>query len=75
MSELMVTPVVTAHPTDPVQEIMTIMTRKRLRHLPVMEGGFVVGIVSIGDIVNSRLAEKIQENQILQDIARWPRVA
>jgi CBS domain-containing protein len=73
--ELMVTPVATARPTDPVHRVMTIMTQGRIRHLPVLDDEIIAGIVSVGDVVKSRLAEKIHENQVLQDIARWPRVA
>jgi CBS domain-containing protein len=43
---------VTVTPDDTVEECMRLMTDKRIRHLPVMEGANVVGIVSIGDLVN-----------------------
>jgi CBS domain-containing protein len=59
-------------PTDSVLRAMTIMTELRVRHLPVMLRGSVVGLISIGDTVKARLDEKISENRILQDIARWP---
>jgi CBS domain-containing protein len=68
--ELMAVDVPTAAPDDSVQSTMRVMTEQRARHLPVLDGGRVVGIVSIGDIVKSRLAEKIQENAVLQDIVR-----
>jgi CBS domain-containing protein len=49
---------------------MQLMTEKRARHVPVVDADRMIGVVSIGDIVKSRLNEKIQENGILQDIAR-----
>jgi CBS domain-containing protein len=44
--------VVTVTPDDSVEECMRLMTEKRVRHLPVVEGTNVVGIISIGDLVN-----------------------
>lgn len=61
-------PVVTLE--DSVQFAMRVMTEKRARHVPVVDANRMIGVVSIGDIVKSRLNEKIQENGILQDIAR-----
>jgi CBS domain-containing protein len=61
-------PVVTLQ--DTVQSAMHVMTAKRVRHLPVVDGGRTMGVVSIGDVVKSRLDEKTQENSVLQDIAR-----
>jgi signal-transduction protein with cAMP-binding, CBS, and nucleotidyltransferase domain len=46
------------------------MTTTRARHVPIVEWGRVIGIVSIGDVVKSRLDEKTQENTVLQDLAR-----
>jgi len=55
---------------DTVQSVMQIMTATRARHVPIVEWGRVIGIVSIGDVVKSRLDEKTQENTVLQDLAR-----
>jgi CBS domain-containing protein len=55
---------------DTVQSVMEVMTATRTRHVPVVQHGRVIGIVSIGDIVKSRLDEKTQENAVLQEIAR-----
>jgi CBS domain-containing protein len=57
---------------DSVHDAMAIMTEQRVRHLPVIANASVVGLISIGDTVKARLAEKIAENIVLQDIARWP---
>jgi CBS domain-containing protein len=50
--EVIGTPPVTATPTDTIEACMKLMTAHRVRHLPVLEGGRVVGLVSIGDLVN-----------------------
>lgn len=49
--------VVTCTPTDSVADLMAEMTNRRIRHLPVVDHGRLVGIVSIGDLVKSRLDE------------------
>jgi CBS domain-containing protein len=49
--EIMTKDLVTAHPGDSVGECLTVMTEKRVRHLPVIEGEKMVGLVSIGDLV------------------------
>ena len=51
--DIMTTELVTVHPDDDIEECMELFTDKRVRHLPVIEKGKVVGIVSIGDIVKS----------------------
>jgi CBS domain-containing protein len=51
--EIMEKDVVTVRPEQRVEECMAIMTERRVRHLPVIEGGKLVGIVSIGDLVKS----------------------
>ncbi len=60
-----------ATPEDSVTHVMQIMTDDRLRHMPVMSRGRLVGVISIGDILKSRLAEKDQEAAVLRDIARF----
>ena len=49
--DIMTQELMTAHSTDSVSECMRVMTDKRVRHLPVMEGSKMIGIVSIGDLV------------------------
>ncbi|MHA1536928.1 MAG: CBS domain-containing protein [Alphaproteobacteria bacterium] len=56
-SDLMTRKVVTCTPEHTVDEIMKLMTEGRFRHLPVIEGGKLVGVISIGDAVKRRLGE------------------
>ncbi len=57
----------TGKPDDSVSEVLAIMTAKRFRHLPVVEDGKMVGMVSIGDLVKAKLEETAQEAQSLRD--------
>ena len=56
--EIMSAEVVTVSPQSTVQEAMAIMTEHRFRHLPVTEEGQVIGVISIGDLVESIIAEQ-----------------
>ena len=67
VAELMEHNVITCTPDDTVQQVMAEMTRRRVRHLPVMEGGGLVGIISIGDVVKSRLEEVELEANVLRE--------
>ena len=69
VSDLMVTGVLTCKPSDSIAEAARLMTDRRLRHLPVMDGGRLVGIVSVGDILKYRLDEVMLEAHVLQDVA------
>jgi CBS domain-containing protein len=68
--EIMVSDGPTATRADTVTAAMRTMTERRARHLPVMSDTRVVGLISVGDVLKSRLAEKTEENTVLQDIAR-----
>ena len=66
-SDIMVRRPVTCQPDDSVTRVMAEMTRHRARHLPVVEGGRLHGIVSIGDVVKHRLDELETEANILRE--------
>lgn len=70
VSKLMSAPVVTCRAEDRVEAAMTTMTMAKIRHLPVIENGHLIGIVSIGDLVKHRLDEKALEANVLLDISR-----
>jgi CBS domain-containing protein len=65
--DLMTREVVTCSREDALQSVMVKMTQRRIRHLPVVEQGQLVGIVSIGDAVKSRLEEVELEANVLRD--------
>jgi CBS domain-containing protein len=70
VEKLMSAPIVTCRPNDRVETAMAAMTMAKIRHLPVIEGGQLIGIVSIGDLVKHRLDEKALEANVLLDLAR-----
>jgi len=64
VSDIMTTPVVTVDPNATVNHCMQLMTDGRFRHLAVVDGGMVIGVVSIGDLVKALL--ELQQNEIAQ---------
>lgn len=68
VAEVMSRAVRSCAPDDPVKRLMDSMTRHRVRHLPVLEDGRLVGLVSIGDVVKSRLEEMELETNVLRDV-------
>ncbi|CAM3298487.1 CBS domain-containing protein [Rhodothermus bifroesti] len=64
----MTSPVHFCKPEDSIRDVMAQMTYRRVRHLPVVEDGRLVGLISIGDIVKSRLEELEEETQMLRDL-------
>ncbi len=67
VADRMTREVATCAETDTIAEIMETMTRCRFRHMPVLEKGEVVGIVSIGDVVKTRIAETVREAEALKE--------
>ncbi len=66
-SSIMTAPVITCTQHATVQDVMAQMTSRRIRHLPVMDGNAMVGMVSIGDLVKARIEETEQEAAALKD--------
>jgi CBS domain-containing protein len=67
VSEIMTTFVATCRPSDTVDYLSGLMTTKRVRHIPVFDHDQLAGIVSIGDVVKTRMEELEAEQQQLQD--------
>jgi CBS domain-containing protein len=65
VSDVMTRRVVSCRPSDTVASIMEMMTLGKFRHLPVIEGGVVVGLISIGDVVKWRVQEYESEREAL----------
>jgi CBS domain-containing protein len=65
--EIMTSPLVVATPDTPVDECMALMTERRIRHVPVVHAGDVVGIVSIGDVVKFTSKQQSFELQYLTE--------
>jgi CBS domain-containing protein len=65
VGEIMTTQVITCKPTDSVDSLSALMTTNRVRHVPVVENGRLAGIVSIGDVVKTRMEElQTQQEQL-----------
>jgi signal-transduction protein with cAMP-binding, CBS, and nucleotidyltransferase domain len=67
VSEIMTSPLIVVTPQTPVEECMAIMTDRRIRHMPVVEDGEVVGLVSIGDLVKFQSQQQDFKIQYLTD--------
>lgn len=73
-ADLMTREVITAGPGDNMMSVMACMSDRRVRHLPVMEGSSVLGLVSIGDVIKARLSELEGQSETLLDYIearRW----
>lgn len=68
VEDAMTQSLITVAPEDSVQHAMRLMTRYRVRHLPVMRAGALLGIVSIGDVVKDRLEDLETEANVLRDV-------
>ncbi len=70
VEQLMSSPIISCRSGDRIDSVLATMTMRKIRHLPVIDGGELVGIVSIGDLVKHRLDEKELEANVLLEISR-----
>jgi CBS domain-containing protein len=66
VENIMTTQVVTCSPSDAVDALAEVMTERRIRHMPVVEDGRIVGIISIGDVVKSRIEQLESDREQLE---------
>ncbi len=66
--DIMTETVQTVTPESSVTDCMTVMTERRIRHLPVIEGGKVVGIISIGDVVKAVISD---QEHLIEQLERY----
>ena len=66
VADIMTTNLITASPEQTVNECMTLMSGKRIRHLPVIADGKVAGIISIGDLVQAIISDQQEEIEQLE---------
>ena len=66
LRDVMTSPAVTVEPETSVLTALSLMTRRRIRHLPVVKGGVMIGLVSIGDLVKSRIEHIESEAEALR---------
>ncbi len=67
VSEVMISPAITVDPETPVLSALSLMTLRRIRHLPVLQSGTLVGFVSIGDLVKYRIDKIEAEASAMRD--------
>lgn len=65
--EIMTSPLLVVSPDTTVEECMSLMTQRRIRHLPVAENGTVIGVISIGDVVKFNSKQQSYQLQYLND--------
>ena len=70
VADIMTAELITGSPADAVESVMGLMTSKRIRHLPVVSEGKLLGIVSIGDIVKAQHKRLAEDNRFMKDYIR-----
>ena len=67
LGDVMTAPAITVNRDTPVLEALALMTRRRIRHLPVVDGAGMCGFISIGDLVKARLDEIQHEAEAMRE--------
>jgi CBS domain-containing protein len=67
VGDVMTKDIIIGVPDDHIDYVRVVMTKNRIRHLPILEGEELVGIISIGDVVNANLDQTQFENRLLKD--------
>jgi CBS domain-containing protein len=67
VEQIMTSPAVTVEPATTVDEALSLMTRRRFRHFPVVEGGQLIAFISIGDLVKHKMDEVRHEAEALRN--------
>ena len=67
VESVMTTDLIIGLPTDSVEYLMGIMTTNKIRHIPILSDGEILGIVSIGDLIKSQMKDIQYENRYLKD--------
>jgi CBS domain-containing protein len=66
VEEIMTSPAITVEPATTIDEALSMMTRRRFRHFPVVENGALIGFISIGDLVKHKMDEVQHEAEALR---------
>lgn len=73
VGDVMSREVILGRPSDTLDQVMALMTERRIRHLPVVEAGRLVGMLSMGDIIKASLSESTFQNKLMKSyIKNWP---
>lgn len=70
VADMMTSNLVSSAPDDTADVVLTRMTEGRFRHMPVMENGALIGVISIGDVVKARLSELSMEKDALEGMIK-----
>lgn len=67
VEQIMTSPAITVEPATTIDETLSLMTRRRFRHFPVVDGGALIGFISIGDLVKHKIDEVQHEAEALRN--------